>query len=880
MLTLANSIEIAKFTIRDGGAAADADGVGTTLTSISFSLSNSANIRRVAIMDGTTQLQEVAGAATVNFTGLTLTALDDGTKDFSLRVIFANNVTDNQQFQFTVTATGTNIIGSSFATSNAGGASSSNIGDDNRVEVIADGLTYLTNTFSPTGNGVAMAPAVQVGGTDTLNFGGNLYTNLDIDFAEQINITSTGTLTGSPVTIAAVAGVATFSTLVHTFNGTGLTLNAERTTTSDWDATSNPFDILNPSNAADWFRSVQNGTWDNPTTWETSTTGVSWQPSTLIPTSLANNIYIRNTHTVTITTNASADQLLIENGGTLVQNNTPVFTIDNGAATYDMYVDIGGTFVLNGRQPIGAGSIGINGGGTILVATNATPSEGDDFAFGNVGGVASVVFFNNSNYNWGAPSSTPSWTGRTYFTTGNNTYFRFLVTPNFNLGGASATIINGTLVADAPITIIGTGSKTFVNGIINDAVVDASLAAGGSINITGTNAELGGTGTILLPPSGLNIGPSTTVSCVVTTPNKTISGNVTFGSNTIVFLTDTDLTITGNITGTSSTSYFITNGLSNAGKLIRPNVGATPVEYPIGHSFLTYNPVTISNGDNLSYGVKVYNSIQPTSVFNDNNLVNRTWVIIPSGTPAAPVNVTFNYGAGDGNPGFNFTSNVEVGLHTGVWNVIQSNITPVGTYNVTANVSAFGANIDAPMVIGNLGAILAVFKRVILAATKQNNTSLLSWQGSNVATAKFYFIERSNNAINFTTIATNNSTINNFIDLNPLGGNNYYRIKCVEQNNSIVYSNVIIVRHNTDMVSISPSITTTNSILTVNSATHQKVAIVITDALGKRISNSNIKLALGENKLPIQSSNLSSGLYIVTIYFENGTSITNRFIKQ
>jgi hypothetical protein len=880
VLTLANSIEVAKFTIRDGGAAADADGVGTILNSISFNLSNSANIRRIAIMDGTTQLQEVAGAATINFTGLTLTAPDDGTKNFSLRVVFANSVTDNQQFQFTITSTSTNIAGSSFAATNAGGSSSSIAGDDNRVEVIADGLSYLTNTFSPTGNGVAMAPAVQIGGTDTLNFAGNLYTNLDLDFVEQINITSTGTLTGSPVTVAAVAGVATFSSLIHTINGTGLTLNAERTTTFDWDVVSNPFSIINPSNATDWFRSVQNGTWDSPNTWETSTTGVSWQSSTLVPNSSANNIYIRNTHTVTITASTSADQLIIENGGTLIQNNTPVFTIDNGTAIYDMIVDIGGTFVLNGRQPVGTGSVLVAGGGHILVVSNAFPNESDDFVYGG-NFVASITFLNNSFYDW-ATITSPSWSGRTYFTNGNSTYFRFLNTPSLGVGGGSPTVINGVLQANANITINGAGIKTFVNGIINDAQIDASLPTGGSINITGANAELGDIGSVLLPPAGLNIGPNTTVSCLLSplTPTKTINGNVSFGANTKVFLTDTDLTITGNITGTSSTSYFITNGLSNAGKLIRPNVGAMPVEFPIGQSSLTYNPVTIGNGNNFSYGVKVYNSIQPTSVYNDNNLVNRTWVIIPSNTPAGPVNVTFNYGAGDGNPGFNFASNVEVGLHTGVWNLIQTNITPSGTYNVTTDVSSFGAGIDAPMVIGNLGSILSLSKKVNLFATKQNNTSLLTWIASNLATAKSFIIELSNNGINFAAVATKNSAANNFIDVNPLGGNNYYRIKCIEQNNAITYSNVIIVRHNADVVSISPSIATANVILTINSTTNQKIATVLTDALGKRININNIWLAIGENKLPIQASGLGSGLYLVTIYFENGTKTTSRFIKQ
>ncbi|MBP6430744.1 MAG: T9SS type A sorting domain-containing protein, partial [Ferruginibacter sp.] len=86
--------------------------------------------------------------------------------------------------------------------------------------------------------------------------------------------------------------------------------------------------------------------------------------------------------------------------------------------------------------------------------------------------------------------------------------------------------------------------------------------------------------------------------------------------------------------------------------------------------------------------------------------------------------------------------------------------------------------------------------------------------------------------------------------------------------------------HIADVVSIFPSIGTANSQLTINSIANQKIAVIITDALGKRLSNSSSTLKIGENKLPIQTNDFSSGLYLITIYFENGTKITTRFIKQ
>ncbi len=882
VLTLANSIEVAGFSLRDGGVAAnDADVVGTTLTAISFSLTNSTNIRRVAIMDGTTQLAEVAGAATINFTGLNVVAPDDGSKNFSLRVVFANNVTDNQQYQFAVTSVTADVAGSQFAASNAGGATSSITVDDNRIEVIADGLSYVTNTFSPTGNGVAMAPAVQIGGTDTLNFGGNLYTNLDADFTEQVNITSTGTLTGSPVTVTAVAGIANFSGLIHTLNGTAFTLTAERTILLDWDAVSNPFDIINSSNTTDYFRSVQNGNWNNPTTWESSPDNIGWQASTLTPNSLANTITIRNTDTVTITTNTDADQLSIENGGKLIQNNTPIFTINNGTDLYDMTVEIGGTFEMNGRQPIGAGSIIIVGGGRIRVASNPSPSDGDDFAFGNVGGVASVTFLNNSFYDW-ATTTTPSWTNRTYFTSGNNTYFTFLLTPGFPLGGGGTTVINGTLVANDTITIVGTGTKTFVNGIINAGLIDASFATGGSLNITGTGAALGDTGLILLPPAGLNIGASTIIGCTTdpATPTKTINGDVNLLANSYLFLTDTDLTITGNITGTSSTAFFITNGLSNAGKLFRPNIGVTPVTFPIGFSTGTYNPVTISTGSNLTYGVRVNNDINP-AILTGINALNRTWVILPSGNPGGAVTVTFNYNPGEGNAGFIYTSDVEVGLYTSVWNIIQSPVTPVGTYAVTASVNAFGAGIEAPMVIGNLGAILSVQKSIHLTAVNQNNTVKLNWTTTNIATVKQFIIEYSTNGINYFPIATKNSSTFSFVDDRPLNQKNYYRIKGIGLNNSIVYSNIISINSNSlTSVFLTPSSTTSYITLNANSNKQQTVQLVLLDAVGKQLEQQTTPLAIGQNRILKNVEYLSKGIYYMVIYYSNGDKTTLRFVKM
>ncbi|MFO0266143.1 MAG: hypothetical protein ACK51D_04280, partial [Cyclobacteriaceae bacterium] len=140
----ANSLEVAAFTIRDGGASStDPDSDDTNLTSITFSVSNAGLIRRIAIYDdANNELAEAAGASSVTFSSLGYPAPDNGSRDFRIRVSFNSTVTDNQQFQFTITAA--TATGSTFATANAGGAQSSMAGNDNRIEVLADQLIFTT----------------------------------------------------------------------------------------------------------------------------------------------------------------------------------------------------------------------------------------------------------------------------------------------------------------------------------------------------------------------------------------------------------------------------------------------------------------------------------------------------------------------------------------------------------------------------------------------------------------------------------------------------------------------------------------------------------------------------------------------------------------
>jgi len=353
------SVGVMGFYVRDGGATmSDLDNVGTELTAISFAVTNVSNIRSARLFDGTSPLGTAVNVTTspIVFTGLTgIVAADNSQLALNLRITFESSVTDNQQMQFTVSSVTANAAGSTFATANGGAAVSSTTGDINRIEVTADRLAFVA---TPTTTAISAAmTAVTVEGRDSLS-------NRDLDYTGSIDITSTGTLTGTPVNSSAISGLATYSSLTHTVVGTGFTLTATTTgLTSSNTITSGTFDITNvPTNS---YRTTSLGTWTSTggtATWERLISG-TWTANAAPSFSSSNNIYIR--HAVSITGSTSAASVIVENGGTLTNSSSCTY----GGTL--LRVETGGVIQLNASLTVG---------GTFEVQDDATVNI--NFAFG------------------------------------------------------------------------------------------------------------------------------------------------------------------------------------------------------------------------------------------------------------------------------------------------------------------------------------------------------------------------------------------------------------------------------------------------------------------------------------------------------------------
>ncbi len=127
--------------------------------------------------------------------------------------------------------------------------------------------------------------------------------------------------------------------------------------------------------AGDIYRSANSSSWNTNATWQVSHGDNNWSAASGSPTS-ANSfgINIRNTNSVSLTASTSADEVIIDPGGTLVVNAGQTLTIDDGPET-DLQnngtLQVDGSLVNNGKF-VNNGIV--KGTGTLTVANFSNPA--------------------------------------------------------------------------------------------------------------------------------------------------------------------------------------------------------------------------------------------------------------------------------------------------------------------------------------------------------------------------------------------------------------------------------------------------------------------------------------------------------------------------
>lgn len=650
-------------------------------------------IAGAVLTDGTNTITGTVNAANITFSGIptTTSALgyvgDGASKTYTLKIWLNTTLggtlpttIDGLNLAFKVDRTNFTTASSATSTqfeSGAGTAVESGP-NNNAVTVVATKLAFVQQP-SNTAINVNMSPSVTVSANDVNG-------NRDLDYVTSVAVTSTGSLSGSPVNVTPVSGLATYSALQHTATGTGLKLTAGSSSFTSVD--SNTFNINLVSSATDYFRSKQTGSpgnWGTAASWESSSDNINWIDATLVPTSSATAITVRSGHTITVAAAATGKAITVESGGFLTLTST--LTVSDGTGT-DLQINgtlnmsSGGTLTNNGTAAFS--STGVynhsRSGGAIPIAT------WDVVSLCNVSGATSAFPANYAqtygNFTWNGTSQSGN------LTVNNNAFrvnglFRLLSTNGgntFTMGGTTpgtyANTLNSVSIEGGVFAIAYTSGVTSTTTVTNDMSISGTgevringSAGIGTLNI-GRDLLMSGSGYLILLYASTS--PTTTVTVardfilsgnsivdleytnsssgsgiisVGRNLTSTSSGDSTngvvldFGGSTITgAVSGNAINIAGNFsfTGTGLIQTFSENSPTG---FVFNGSGIQTLTYTTNSGLLNWAPITINNGselqllNNITIGSSATN---PAVIVNVNGILDFQNYTISAGTSTVP----------------------------------------------------------------------------------------------------------------------------------------------------------------------------------------------------------------------------------------------------
>ena len=359
------------------------------------------------------------------------------------------------------------------------------------------------------------------------------------------------------------------------------------------------------SSATDYFRSRTSGNFNDANSWESSTDGINWHLSTLVPNNFANTITIATGNTITVNSAITFDQM--EVFGILKTEDGAVLNIADEAGD-DLIIEAGG--VLNvannsgnyntiflpasgsNMHVLGNGKISISGGvsgvpGNLQLLTSA--------ASGNIWDTSSV-------YEWDCAVGTPASSNVTYFESADaNTIPVFRISKILSpIGGGTQTTINGIFDLQTNITFTGGSHKNFRNGITGTGILTQNTPSG-NFKIAGNNAVLGGENLVIILNAPLHFDSMVTVPVNkdVTISGANINNNVLgniFTINGKLDVTNVDISNANGSVVVGSTGNFRTAGTTITGSrelcaipsgIVNLDAGSTVELYALGSQHLT-----------------------------------------------------------------------------------------------------------------------------------------------------------------------------------------------------------------------------------------------------------------------------------------------------
>ena len=190
-------------------------------------------------------------------------------------------------------------------------------------------------------------------------------------------------------------------------------------------------------------------------------------------------------------------------------------------------------------------------------------------------------------------------------------------------------------------------------------------------------------------------------------------------------------------------------------------------------------------------------------------------------------------------------------------------------------------NVDSFTVSGSLPISLVNFTGQLV-----ENQVQLNWQTASEFNNDHFEIDHSADGINFSSIGIvkgNGSTSipkdYQFVDANPVNGNNYYRLKQVDIDGNYTYSSIVVVKFATGFTyKVYPNPAKNKVNIVISSDKDQVMLFNLCEISGKIIETKELECLPGDNKFEWDISRLAVGMYMIRA--QNSQASVVKIVKE
>ncbi|MBC7589203.1 MAG: T9SS type A sorting domain-containing protein, partial [Chitinophagaceae bacterium] len=187
-------------------------------------------------------------------------------------------------------------------------------------------------------------------------------------------------------------------------------------------------------------------------------------------------------------------------------------------------------------------------------------------------------------------------------------------------------------------------------------------------------------------------------------------------------------------------------------------------------------------------------------------------------------------------------------------------------------------------------AILLPINLTSFSSTKNSSNTTLNWTANSSHASNSFILEKSNDAVNFSTINTQTAKgsgtyLYNYTDASFVANSKaFYRLQMKDVSGTISYSKILVVnpdKKKSDFIaSLYPSPATNNTTIALNATLNGAASIEIFDAEGRKVATQTASLAQGLNAILIDVSMLKSGTYVLKASTKQQAQTMNLVVLQ